>query len=304
MSPPHIVGIRFHKLGKVYHFDASRLRDLTTGDFAVVQTQRGKQLGQVVHIPTKITRPKKGRWKPVERKATPRDLVLRQVWQKKELEVTIACRAKAAELGLKEIKIVTSEFSFDGKNLMIIYNYAGDKKQDLSKLQQFVKTEFEQKKVEMRTVGPRDVAKIIGGMGACGQEARCCSMFLTEFSPISIKMAKAQGVSLNPTEITGICGRLRCCLIYEYEQYVKARKTLPKRNKKVVTPLGEGKVIDLLPLKQAVIVYIPDKGRYEFLNHEIEPWNELEALRRKAEQPCERHGDGKCDCKKSSSGNS
>ena len=130
----------------------------------------------------------------------------------------------------------------------------------------------------MRQVGPRDVAKIVGGLGACGLETRCCSQFLTEFSPISIKMAKAQGISLNPAEITGMCGRLRCCLIYEYEAYVKAAKVLPKMNKRVVTPLGEGKVVNVMPLKQAVVVYLPDRGRTEFLKHEIEPWDELEAL--------------------------
>ncbi len=106
----------------------------------------------------------------------------------------------------------------------------------------------------MRQIGPRDVAKIIGGMGACGLETRCCSKFLTDFSPISIKMAKAQGISLTPSEITGMCGRLRCCLIYEYEQYVKARKTLPKRKKRVVTPNGEGMVIDVAPLSGMVTV--------------------------------------------------
>ena len=121
-------------------------------------------------------------------------------------------------------------------------------------------------------------------------------MFLTEFSPISIKMAKEQGISLTPSEITGMCGRLRCCLIYEYEQYVKARKELPKRNKRVVTPMGEGKVITVMPLKQAVIVDVPEKGRHEFLKHELEPWDELEALRRKSQEPCDRHENGGCDC--------
>jgi cell fate regulator YaaT (PSP1 superfamily) len=152
---------------------------------------------------------------------------------------------------------------------------------------------------DYRRIGPRDVAKTIGGMGACGLSARCCSTFLTEFSPISIRMAKAQGVSLDPSEITGMCGRLRCCLIYEYQQYVDARKELPKRNKRVVTPLGEGKVLDVIPLKQAVIVRLDDgEGtRAEFLKEEIEPWDELEAMRRKAENGCERHENGGCDCK-------
>jgi cell fate regulator YaaT (PSP1 superfamily) len=136
-------------------------------------------------------------------------------------------------------------------------------------------------------------------MGACGLAARCCSTFLTEFSPISIKMAKAQGISLDPSEITGMCGRLRCCLIYEYEQYVAARKVLPKIKKRVVTPMGEGKVIDVIPLKEAVVVRLDeDNSRVEFLKHEIEPWDELEALRRKSEEPCDKHENGECDCGK------
>ena len=148
----------------------------------------------------------------------------------------------------------------------------------------------------MRQVGPRDVAKFIGGMGACGLEERCCSKFLTDFSPISIRMAKAQGISLNPQEITGLCGRLRCCLIYEYEEYRKARETLPKRNKRVVTPAGEGKVIDVLPLKQSVLVLLEDERKIEFPREDIEPYEELQALKDKAKNPCSRHGEGPCDC--------
>lgn len=107
---------------------------------------------------------------------------------------------------------------------------------------------------------------------------------------------------MDPSEITGMCGRLRCCLIYEYEQYVQARKTLPKRNKRVVTPLGEGKVVDLYPLRDTVVVRIEGGERkyVEFLKDEIEPWDELEALRRKSEAPCDKHENGECDCGKAS----
>jgi cell fate regulator YaaT (PSP1 superfamily) len=133
-------------------------------------------------------------------------------------------------------------------------------------------------------------------MGACGLTERCCSKFLTEFSPISIRMAKAQGVSLNPQEITGMCGRLRCCLLYEYQQYVEARKQLPKRKKRVVTPMGEGKVVDVLPLKKAVIVALEGGKRAEFQQHELQPYEELKALRDKAGEPCDRHENGECDC--------
>ena len=156
----------------------------------------------------------------------------------------------------------------------------------------------------MRQIGPRDVAKILGGMGACGLETRCCSKFLTDFSPISIKMAKEQGISLTPTEITGMCGRLRCCLIYEYEQYVEARKQLPKRNKRVVTPRGEGKVVDVLPMSDRVMVLMDSTEDKHivmtFDRDELQPWDELEALKRKSEAPCDRHEGGGCTCGKAS----
>lgn len=294
----HIVGIRFIKLGKIYHFDASSYPELKLGDHAVVTTKRGKQLGQVVTIVENPGSPRGGSYRRVDRMATPRDLVLRQTWQQKELEATINCRAKAASMKLGFVKYVASEFSFDGETLTILYNYEGQEQVNFTPLRNALRKSYPKTKVEMRQIGPRDVAKILGGLGACGLESRCCSQFLTEFSPISIKMAKAQGISLNPSEITGMCGRLKCCLIYEYEQYVEARKTLPKRNKRVVTPKGEGKVIDLLPLKDAVIVFIPDVGRFEFMRHEIEPWDEREALRRKAEAPCDKHQNGGCNCGK------
>jgi cell fate regulator YaaT (PSP1 superfamily) len=161
--------------------------------------------------------------------------------------------------------------------------------------------------IEMRQIGPRDVAKLLGGMGACGIESRCCSTFLTEFSPISIKMAKEQGISLTPNEITGMCGRLRCCLIYEYEQYVAARKELPKRNKKVVTPKGEGKVVDVVPMSNKVIVHLDsEENKYytvTFERDELQPWDELEALRRKSQAPCDRHEGGGCNCGKAKKNN-
>ena len=295
---PQIIGIRFQKIGKLYHFDASREPEIKPGDFAIVATSRGVQIGQVVQRLEQPPDPQQGTWKPIERKATPKDLVTYQNWQKKEVEAMIECRAMAAKLKVDGVKIVKAEYSFDGKSLTFLFNTEGDEEINLEELRKEMQRVYKSPKVEMRRIGPRDVAKILGGMGACGLETRCCSTFLTEFSPISIKMAKAQGISLDPQEITGMCGRLRCCLIYEYEQYVEARKTLPKRGKEVVTALGKGKVVDIFPLKQAVIVSLPEGKRAEFLKHEIEPWDELEALRRKSEAPCDRHENGGCDCGK------
>jgi cell fate regulator YaaT (PSP1 superfamily) len=296
-----VVGIRFQKIGKVYHFDASGHTDLRIGDQAVVETSRGAQLGEVVQILEDPPRPPEGSWKSIQRRATPRDLVLRQIWQKKELEATINCRAKAAEIKMDGIKIVGSEFSFDGARLSLLYSTEAETKIDTKRLRNAMQRLYPRSHVEMRLIGPRDVAKILGGMGACGMENRCCSMFLTEFSPISIKMAKEQGISLTPSEITGMCGRLRCCLVYEYEQYVEARRQLPKRNKRVTTPQGEGRVLDVYPLKETVLVELDRGTIQEFPHLEIQPWDELEALRKKSQGPCDKHEGGECDCGKDQS---
>ena len=297
-TDPIVVGIRFQKVGKIYHFDAREFGELRAGDYAVVETSRGKQLGEVVQLVDQPTRPPHGSWKPITRKATPRDLVLRQIMQRKALEAMIVCREKASGMKIEGVKIISAEYTFDGKRLSFLYSTETEERVDLKSLKKALQRTFTQSRVEMRQIGPRDVAKITGGIGACGMESQCCSTFLTEFSPISIKMAKEQGISLTPSEITGMCGRLRCCLIYEYQQYVNARKQLPKRNKRVITPQGEGKVVDTYPLKDAVLVEVEGVGREEFDRLDIQPWDETEALRRKSQEPCGNHENGECNCGK------
>ena len=299
---PNIIGVRFNKIGKVYHFNSAAVPDLGLGEHVIVDTSRGRHLGEVVQVLQEQPSRPEGGWKSVERRATPRDLLLQQSWQSKQTEAMINCRARAAELGLKEIKIVTAEYNYDGSRLAFLFSTDSEEKVDLKSLKRDMHDLYPNTHVEMRQIGPRDVAKFIGGMGACGIETRCCSKFLTDFSPISIKMAKEQGISLTPNEITGMCGRLRCCLIYEYDQYVAARKQLPKRNKRVVTPKGEGKVIDVLPMNNRVMVLLDnEEGKHftaTFDREEIQPWDELEALRRKSEAPCDRHEGGGCTCGK------
>jgi cell fate regulator YaaT (PSP1 superfamily) len=286
-------------MGKLYHFDSTKVEDIKAGDHVFVNTKRGREMGEVVTVLDDPPKPTGGEWKTVERKATPQELVLRRMWQKRELEILIDCRAKAAELELNGIKIARAEYSYDGSNIMFLYNYEGEQKIDIKDLRGAMRSKLRGTKVEFKQVGTRDLAKILMGMGACGMEERCCSKFLSEFSPISIKMAKAQGISLNPQEITGMCGRLRCCLVYEYEEYVAARKELPKLKKRVVTPLGNGRVIDIMPIKQAVVVKLEENDRrVEFLKHEIQPYDELKALQKKKDQPCDRHQNGECDCGK------
>lgn len=300
---PTIIGVRFTKIGKIYHFDSSTVPDVILGERVIVDTARGKHLGEVVQKLEDLPPVPEGGWKSVERRATPRDLLLQQSWQSKQTEAMINCRARAAELELKQIKIAAAEYNFNGSRLAFLFSTDTDEKVDLKSLKKDMQKLYPESQIEMRQIGPRDVAKLIGGMGACGIETRCCSKFLTDFSPISIKMAKEQGISLTPSEITGMCGRLRCCLIYEYEQYVEARKQLPKRNKRVITPKGEGKVMDVMPLSNKVVVAVEAEGEarpqwFTFERDELQPWDELEALRRKSAAPCDRHNNGGCTCGK------
>ncbi len=271
---PFVVGVRFSKVGKVYHFEASQYRDLTIGDAVVVETSRGWQLGEIAQIVSEPELPQEGGWKSIDRKATPRDLLLRQTWQLREADVVAACKKRARELNIYGLKIVGAEFSFDGMRLSIMFSSESEEKVELKSLRQDMQRQFPGSQVELRQIGPRDVAKIIGGMGACGLETRCCSKYLTDFSSISIRMAKEQGISLTPTEITGMCGRLRCCLIYEYDVYVEARQSMPKRNKRFKSPLGDGKVVDIVPLQRRVRLEIPDVGVREFPLDQLIPLDE------------------------------
>ncbi len=271
-----IVGIQFAKVGKPYHFDASGYPDIKVGDSVIVETSRGWQLGEVAQVLSGGDLPEESGRKPIHRLATPRDLLLRQMWEEKEAAVVEACKARLCELRLNAIKVIDAEYSFDGSRLTVFINSETDEKVDVKALRQSLQKQYAPAQVEIRQIGPRDVAKILCGLGACGLERRCCSSFLTEFCSISIRMAKEQGISLTPSEITGICGRLRCCLNYEQEHYAAVRKRLPKRNKCVKTPLGEGKVSDVLVLKESVLVELPQIGVREFRADEIQTGGEDE----------------------------
>jgi len=288
-----LAAVRFHEVGKLYYFGSSHLPDLLVGDFVIVETARGKQMGQVMKLMRADEDDSPREYKPILRKATPADMMMQKLWKAREVEALITCREKAAEIGgYENAKFVAAQYNFDGS--LLTFLFSAEDKITTTRLRIALRRSFKAQ-VELRQIGPRDVAKLLGGMGACGIP-RCCSTFLTDFSPISIKMAKAQGISLNPSEITGMCGRLRCCLIYEYEQYVEATKTLPKRNKWVGTPHGEGKVIDLNPLKGTATVLV-DETRHEVTQAEIIPVEELRALEEKARAGCSKEGHaGPCEC--------
>lgn len=252
-----VAGVRFQSTGRIYSFDASAYEDLRVGEFVLVETVRGQQIGKVVKIQSVPRDSIERDLSPILRRATEHDLALRMQWQEKAQEALQLATTIAAENNLP-IKLVDAEYTFDGHLLTILYVADEEQKNPrLDKLAQRLRQALGVK-VELRRLGPRDYAKLLGGYGACG-EPRCCARFLSEFVPVSIKMAKLQGVSLDPSEITGICGRLRCCLAYEEEQYREACALLPRRKEKVLTPYGEGKVVDLLPLQQKVVVLIEDR---------------------------------------------
>lgn len=286
-----IAGIRFEPVGKLYHFDYSDFPELSIGEYVITETSLGRQLGQVMAF-RPVENPAHSHT-PILRRATARDMLLRQHWQSKQEEALARCQSITETLAnFPPVKFIAAQYNFDGSRLTFLYS--AEEKLNPSSLIRRLRREFSAT-LSFRLIGPRDVAKYLGGYGACG-ELRCCSTFLTDFSPISIRMAKAQGLNLNQSEITGMCGRLRCCLIYEYEQYVEARKQLPRRNKKIGTPMGPGKVIDVLPLKDAVVVNIPEKGRHTFTREQLVPLDELRALQEKSRQPCSVHGDEPCSC--------
>lgn len=266
----NVVGVRFSKVGKVYHFDCSNVPDLKIGDAVVVETSRGWQLGIVASIPTLSEHTPGEDLKKIDRRATPRDLLIRQGWHCREAEVVMSSRERSRELNLEGVKIVAAEYSFDGTKLLVMFSTESEDKVDLKSLRKDLQKKYSPAQVEIRQIGPRDVAKAVGGIGACGLESRCCCRFLTDFNSISIKMAKEQGISLTPAEITGICGRLRCCLIYEFETYSELRKNMPKRNKLVKTPMGEGKVVEIRTLSEEIVVEFVEEGRRVFKAHEVE----------------------------------
>ena len=298
-SKASFAGVRFQRVGKIYHYLAGGF-SLKLGDWVVVDTARGKQMAQVASLKPPRDFSSTGGFKRIERMVTGRDMAMRHFYESKELEAMIACRAESNALALP-IKIVKAEYSFDGQTLTFMFSSDQEEHVETNDLRQ-VMSRLYRARIETRQISPREVAKIIGGMGACGIEQRCCSRFLTEFSPVSIKHAKEQGLSLNPHDITGMCGRLRCCLIYEYEQYVEARRQLPKRNSIVGTPHGQGKVVDILALRDSVAVLIGEgETAKEFVVHreEIIPLEELKRLQEKAASgTCDKHEGGGCDCGK------
>lgn len=244
----NVVGVRFQKVGKVYHFSATGVGELNAGDFVVVDTIRGQEVGQVVQVNLQSCRDGYP-LKPVARRATAQDMALLQRFRSEEREALVTCRQKTEELGLP-MSVAKVEYNYNGRNLTVFF--MADGKVDYQPLKRALAQRF-RVKVRMRPIGARDLAKMLGGCGACGGPL-CCSTFLTEFVPVSIKTAKAQDVTLVPSEITGMCGRLRCCLRYEYRTYEEVKQAMPQEGREVVTTFGRGRIVQTNALKETAVV--------------------------------------------------
>ena len=245
-----IVGIRFKPVSKIYYFDPAGFEDLEVGDYVIVETARGREVGEVAIAPKEVPEDEVvGNLKGIVRRTEPWDLVQMQHHNCLAHQALEVGREKAVEYGLP-MKMIKAEYSYDGS--LLRFYFTAEKRVDFRSLVRDLAKVFKTK-IELKQVGVRDEAKLIGGLGRCGRSL-CCNSFLCEFNPVSIKMAKQQNLPLSPTEISGRCGRLLCCLTYEYEHYVEAKKKLPRVGARVNTQYGSGRVTDVNVLTETVSV--------------------------------------------------
>ena len=259
------VGVRFRNNGKVYDFDPGDMT-LLPGEKVVVETARGIEYGEVAHANREsgeVTAP----LKPILRRANADDLRRVEENEKKEREAMQVCQQRIAAHGL-DMKLVDAEYAFDDSK--ILFNFTAEGRVDFRNLVKDLAGIFHTR-IELHQIGVRDEAKKLGGIGICGQPF-CCSRFLKDFQPVSIKMAKEQGLSLNPTKISGSCGRLMCCLKYEQDTYEELWKLSPKVGAVVMTPEGRGIVTDSNILSGAIKVRLdknPDSPPVDMMREDV-----------------------------------
>ena len=254
-----IVGVRFKDVGRIYYFDIGDIseKDLVQGTPVVVETIRGIEYGIVALErrdvePHNLTHPVR----KILRLATPQDIMQENANRKRETEARPICQQKIDEHGL-DMHLVDVEVTFDLTK--IVFYYTADGRVDFRELLKDLAATFRMR-IELRQIGVRDEAKMLNGMGICGRTL-CCATFLDEFQPVSIKSAKDQGLSLNPTKISGICGKLMCCLKYEEETYAHLNIGMPGVGDKVRTPDGDGLVLSVNILRQTARVAVQVKNQ-------------------------------------------
>ncbi|MBQ6175358.1 MAG: stage 0 sporulation protein [Clostridia bacterium] len=266
----NIVGVRFQNAGKLYFFDPNGTWP-TPGEYVVVETTRGIELGEVVTNVHEVPEEQlTGPLKAVIRVATAQDVQHDRDNRKAEKEAFSICQRKIEEHGL-DMKLVAVEYTFD--NSKILFYFTANGRVDFRSLVKDLASVF-RTRIELRQIGVRDEAKMLGGLGPCGRPI-CCGTFLGDFQPVSIKMAKEQSLSLNPTKISGICGRLMCCLKYEQDNYEQTRKTMPRVGREINTPDGRGTVVDLHIIRERVSVRVARNDSFEIREYALEDLREL-----------------------------
>ncbi len=261
----NVIGVRFKNAGKLYFFDPGPYWP-TPGDFVVVETTRGIELGEVVTGVRELNDEQlSSPLKQVVRIATAQDVQHAEENKQHEKEAYTICQKKISEHKL-DMKLVSVEYTFD--NSKILFYFTANGRVDFRSLVKDLAAVFKTR-IELRQIGVRDEAKMLGGLGPCGRPI-CCGAFLGDFQPVSIKMAKEQNLSLNPTKISGVCGRLMCCLKYEEDTYEQTRKRMPKVGKEVSTPDGIGVVWDLNVIKESVRVRIQKGDSSELKDYPLD----------------------------------
>ncbi len=246
-----VVGIRFKAAGKIYYFDPADI-NIDHEDYVIVETIRGIEFGEVVLGPKEVEEKDiVAPLKEVIRVASQEDIEIDRENKQKALEAMEICQEKVNEHEL-EMKIVDVEYTFD--NNKVIFYFTADGRVDFRDLVKDLAAIF-RTRIELRQIGVRDEAKMIGGIGPCGRKI-CCHQFLGEFDPVSIKMAKEQSLSLNPTKISGLCGRLMCCLKYEQENYEELLKKMPEIGELAKTEDGQGRIVDSYTLLETVKIRV------------------------------------------------
>lgn len=248
-----IIGVRFRQAGKIYYFNPGKNKDIKRGTHVIVETAKGAEYGTVVLPPTEMPEEKLvAPLKNIMRTATEEDEEFERRNREEEKEAFQICLEKIAKHGL-EMKLISAEYTFD-KNKLLFY-FTADGRIDFRELVKDLASVF-RTRIELRQIGVRDETKLRGGIGICGR-ALCCHTYMSEFAPVSIKMAKEQNLSLNPTKISGVCGRLMCCLKNEEEAYEELNSHLPNVGSRVKTPDGlSGEVQSVSVLKQKVKVVV------------------------------------------------
>jgi cell fate regulator YaaT (PSP1 superfamily) len=262
---PIVCGVQFRGAGKVYFFSPGDIADIHEDDHVIVETSRGRELGKITQAPHEVE-PSRivGELKAIVQRATPLHLLEAQRIQQQEPQAMETCQQQISHHNLP-MKVVQAEYNYDGSRLTFFFS--SEERVDFRELVRELAHIFKTR-IELRQIGVRDEAKLIGGLGKCGRPL-CCATWLTDFCPVSIRMAKQQDLPLSPMEISGLCGRLLCCLVYENDYYQEVKARFPRVGKRIETPVGPGKVIKVSVFTEMVTILMEDGSILELTADQV-----------------------------------